>query len=109
MYFSFLFELVWIAMYYVAIMFVQATKSRCEKTKPTSYLVRESFRTSQLVMLLRHRCGEHLRPDLRRCAIVVALALSGQTCVVLERIESSNATGTTVGWPCCETWVNVSD
>ena len=47
-------------------MFVQATKSRRQNKTYVSYLVRESFRTSQGP---RSRTVCNIRPYLRRCAI----------------------------------------
>ena len=72
----------------VAIMFVQATKSRRQNKTYVSYLVRESFRTSQGPRS-RTVCNiSALPPEVRE---LVAAALSGQTCVVLEQIELSQA------------------
>src|SRR5271165_5415880 len=73
---------------YVAIMFVQATKSRRQNKTYVSYLVRESFRTSEGPRS-RTVCNiSALPPEVRD---LVAAALSGQTCVVLEQIELSQA------------------
>src|ERR1700688_3920022 len=72
----------------VAIMFVQATKSRRQNKTYVSYLVRESFRTSQGPRS-RTVCNiSALPPEVRE---LIAAALSGQTCVVLEQIELSQA------------------
>ena len=72
----------------VAIMFVQSTKSRRQNKTYVSYLVRESFRTSQGPRS-RTVCNiSALPPEVRD---LVAAALSGQTYVVLERIELSHA------------------
>src|ERR1700758_1490979 len=72
----------------VAIMFVQATKSRRQNKTYVSYLVRESFRTSEGPRS-RTVCNiSALPPEVRD---LVAAALSGQTCVVLEQIELSQA------------------
>ena len=69
-------------------MFVQATKSRRQNKTYFSYLVRESFRTSEGPRS-RTVCNiSALPPEVRD---LVAAALSGQTCVVLERIELSHA------------------
>jgi len=69
-------------------MFVQATKSRRQNKTYVSYLVRESFRTSEGPRS-RTVCNiSALPPEVRD---LVAAALSGQTCVVLEQIELSNA------------------
>src|SRR5258708_27783493 len=46
-----------------------------------------------------------LPPEVRD---MVAAALSGQTCVMLEQIELSQALAA-VAWPCCEMLGNVSD
>src|SRR6202051_2775293 len=73
---------------HVAIMFVQATKSRRQNKTYVSYLVRESFRTAQGPRS-RTVCNiSALPPEVRE---LVAAALSGQTCVVLEQIELSQA------------------
>ena len=73
---------------YVAIMFVQATKSRRQNKTYVSYLVRESFRTSQGPRS-RTVCNiSALPPEVRE---LIAAALSGLTCVVLEQIELSHA------------------
>ena len=72
----------------VAIVFVQATKSKRQNKTYVSYLVRESFRTSQGPRS-RTVCNiSALPPEVRE---LVAAALSGQTCVVLEQIELSQA------------------
>src|SRR5580692_3766288 len=72
----------------VAIMFVQATKSKRQNKTYVSYLVRESFRTSQGPRS-RTVCNiSALPPEVRE---LVAAALSGQTCVVREQIELSQA------------------
>jgi transposase len=69
-------------------MFVQATRSRRQNKTYVSYLVRESFRTSEGPRS-RTVCNiSALPPDVRD---LVAAALSGQTCVVLEQIELSHA------------------
>src|SRR6202008_2401610 len=69
-------------------MFVQATKSKRQNKTYVSYLVRESFRTSQGPRS-RTVCNISALPtEVRE---LVAAALSGQTCVVLEQIELSNA------------------
>jgi transposase len=69
-------------------MFVQATKSRRQNKTYVSYLVRESFRTSQGPRS-RTVCNiSALPPEVRD---LVAAALSGQSCVVLEQIELSQA------------------
>ena len=69
-------------------MFVQATKSRRQNKTYVSYLVRESFRTSEGPRS-RTVCNiSALPPEVRD---LVAAALSGQTCVVLEQIELSQA------------------
>ena len=69
-------------------MFVQATKSKRQNKTYVSYLVRESFRTSQGPRS-RTVCNiSALPPEVRE---LVAAALSGQTCVVLEQIELSRA------------------
>ena len=73
---------------YVAIMFVQATKSRRQNKTYVSYLVRESFRTPQGPRS-RTVCNiSALPPELRD---LIATALSGKTCVVLEEIELTTA------------------
>ena len=85
-------------------MFVQATKSRRQNKTYVSYLVRESFRTSQGPRS-RTVCNiSALPPEVRD---LVAAALSGLTCVVLEQIELSHALDY-VAWPCCEMLGNVS-
>ena len=72
----------------VAIIFVQATKSRRQNKTYVSYLVRESFRTSE-GPCSRTVCNiSALPPEVRD---LVAAALSDQTCVVLEQIELSQA------------------
>ena len=69
-------------------MFVQATKSKRQNKTYVSYLVRESFRTSQGPRS-RTVCNlSALPPQVRE---LVAAALSGQTCVALEQIELSQA------------------
>ena len=69
-------------------MFVQATKSRRQNKTYVSFLVRESFRTSEGPRS-RTVCNiSALPPEVRE---LVAAALSGQTCVVLEQIELSHA------------------
>jgi transposase len=69
-------------------MFVQATRSRRQNKTYVSYLVRESFRTSEGPRS-RTVCNiSALPPEVRD---LVAAALSGQTCVVLEQIELSHA------------------
>ena len=69
-------------------MFVQSTKSRRQNKTYVSYLVRESFRTSQGPRS-RTVCNiSALPPDVRD---LVAAALSGKTCVALEHIELSSA------------------
>src|SRR5438876_2426052 len=69
-------------------MFVQATKSKRQNKTYVSYLVRESFRTSEGPRS-RTVCNiSALPPEVRD---LVAAALSGQTCVVLEQIELSHA------------------
>ena len=69
-------------------MFVQATKSKRQNKTYLSYLVRESFRTSQGPRS-RTVCNiSALPPAVRE---LVAAALSGQTCVVLEQIELAHA------------------
>ena len=69
-------------------MFVQATESRRQNKTYVSYLVRESFRTSQGPRS-RTVCNiSALPPQVRE---LVAAALSGQTLVALEQIELSHA------------------
>jgi transposase len=69
-------------------MFVQATRSRRQNKTYVSYLVRESFRTFEGPRS-RTVCNiSALPPEVRD---LVAAALSGQTCVVLEQIELSHA------------------
>src|ERR1700761_1625134 len=86
-YFILLFNLI-LCSICVAIMFVQATKSKRQNKTYVSYLVRESFRTSQGPRS-RTVCNISALPtEVRE---LVAAALSGQTCVVLERIELSHA------------------
>ena len=69
-------------------MFVQATKSKRQNKTYLSYLVRESFRTSQGPRS-RTVCNiSALPPAVRE---LVAAALSGQTCVMLEQIELAHA------------------
>jgi transposase len=69
-------------------MFVQATKSRRQNKIYVSYLVRESFRTSQGPRS-RTVCNiSALPPEVRN---LIAAALSGKTCVALEEIELSSA------------------
>jgi len=69
-------------------MFVQATKSKRQNKTDVSYLVRESFRTSQGPRS-RTVCNiSALPPEVRD---LVAAALSGQSYVVLEQIELSHA------------------
>jgi len=69
-------------------MFVQATKSKRQNKTYVSYLVRESFRTSEGPRS-RTVCNiSALPPEVRD---LVAAALSAQTCVVLEQIELSHA------------------
>src|SRR5246500_2674933 len=69
-------------------MFVQATKSKRQNKTYVSYLVRESFRTSQGPRS-RTVCNiSALPPEIRE---LVAAALSGKTCVALEQIELSSA------------------
>ena len=69
-------------------MFVQATRSRRQNKTYVSYLVRESFRTTEGPRS-RTVCNiSALPPEVRD---LVAAALSGQTCVVLEQIELSHA------------------
>jgi transposase len=69
-------------------MFVQATKSRRQNKTYVSYLVRESFRTSEGPRS-RTVCNiSALPPEVRE---LIAAALSGLTCVVLEQIELSHA------------------
>jgi transposase len=69
-------------------MFVQATRSRRQNKTYVSYLVRESFRSSEGPRS-RTVCNiSALPPEVRD---LVAAALSGQTCVVLEQIELSHA------------------
>ena len=69
-------------------MFVQATKSKRQNKTYVSYLVRESFRTSQGPRS-RTVCNiSALPPAVRE---LVAAALSGQSCVVLEQIELAQA------------------
>src|SRR4030081_1708398 len=72
----------------VAIMFVQATKSRRQNKTYVSYLVRESFRTSQGPRS-RTVCNISALPSEVRD--LVAAALSGKSCVALEQIELSSA------------------
>src|SRR6476469_8738301 len=73
---------------FVAIVFVQATKSKRQNKTDVSYLVRESFRTSQGPRW-RTVCNiSALPPEVRD---LVAAALSGQSYVVLEQIELSHA------------------
>src|ERR1700760_3908231 len=77
----------------VAIMFVQATKSRRQNKTYVSYLVRESFRTSEGPRS-RTVCNiSALPPEVRD---LVAAALSGQTCVALEQLKLSQAL---LRWP----------
>src|SRR5262245_29953828 len=72
----------------VAIIFVQATKSRRQNKTYVSYLVRESFRTPQGPRS-RTVCNiSALPPEVRD---LIATALSGKTCVALEEIELSSA------------------
>jgi hypothetical protein len=72
----------------VAIMFVQATKSRRQNKTYVSYLVRESFRTSQGPRS-RTVCNiSALPPEVRD---LIATALSGKSCVALEQIELTSA------------------
>ena len=69
-------------------MFVQSTKSRRQNKTYVSYLVRESFRTSQGPRS-RTVCNiSALPPEVRD---LVAAALGGKTCVALEHIELSSA------------------
>ncbi len=69
-------------------MFVQTTKSRRLNKTYVSYLVRESFRTTQGPRS-RTVCNiSALPPEVRD---LVAAALSGKTCVALEQIELSSA------------------
>jgi transposase len=69
-------------------MFVQATKSRRQNKTYVSYLVRESFRTSQGPRS-RTVCNiSALPPELRD---LITAALSGKTYVALEEIELSSA------------------
>src|ERR1700730_14737592 len=72
----------------VAIMFVQATKSRRQNKTYVSYLVRESFRTAQGPRS-RTVCNISALPSEVRD--LVAAALSGKSCVALEQIELSSA------------------
>src|SRR6266481_4529598 len=90
---------------FVAIMFVQATKSRRQNKTYVSYLVRESFRTSQGPRSRTVSNISALPPEVRD---LVAAALSGKTCVALEQIELSPVRSTTVDWRCCEMLGNVS-
>src|SRR3979411_438246 len=69
-------------------MFVQATKSRRQNKTYVSYLVRESFRTSQGPRSRTVSNISALPPEVRD---LVAAALSGKTCVALEQIELSSA------------------
>ena len=69
-------------------MFVQATKSKRQNKTYVSYLVRESFRTSQGPRS-RTVCNISALPQEVRD--LVAAALSGQSYVVLEQIELSPA------------------
>src|SRR5580700_11797678 len=69
-------------------MFVQATKSRRQNRTYVSYLVRESFRTSQGPRS-RTVCNISALPAEVRD--LIATALSGKTCVALEQIELSQA------------------
>src|SRR6266481_1301524 len=73
---------------FVAIMFVQATKSRRQNKTYVSYLVRESFRTSQGP---RSRTVSNISALPPEVCDLVAAALSGKTCVALEQIELSSA------------------
>src|SRR6476660_748885 len=73
---------------FVAIMFVQATKSKRHNKTYVSYLVRESFRTSQGPRSRTVSNISALPPEVRD---LVAAALSGKTCVALEQIELSSA------------------
>src|SRR5580693_3447647 len=67
-------------------MFVQATKSKRQNKTYVSYLVRESFRTSQGPRS-RTVCNiSALPPEVRE---LVAAALSGQTCVVHTDLEAT--------------------
>jgi transposase len=69
-------------------MFVQATKSQRQNKTYISYLVRESFRTSQGPRS-RTVCNiSALPPEVRD---LIASALSGKTCVALEQIELTSA------------------
>src|ERR1700674_1143599 len=69
-------------------MFVQATKSKRQNKTYVSYLVRESFRTSQGPRS-RTVCNiSALPPEVRE---LVSAALSGKTYVALEQIEFSSA------------------
>lgn len=73
---------------FVASMFVQTTRSRRQNKTYVSYLVRESFRTSQGPRS-RTVCNiSALPPQVRD---LVAAALSGQSCLVLEQLELSQA------------------
>src|SRR5580692_8906895 len=69
-------------------MFVQATKSRRQNRTYVSYLVRESFRTSQGPRS-RTVCNISALPAEVRD--LIATALSGKTCVALEQIELTTA------------------
>src|SRR6476660_9423670 len=90
----------------VAIMFVQATKSKRQNKTYVSYLVRESFRTSQGPRS-RTVCNiSALPPAVRE---LVAAALSGQTCVVLEQIELAHALDYGGLAVLRDAWQNVSD
>src|SRR5690349_22730875 len=73
---------------HVAIMFVQATTSRRQNKTYVSYLVRESFHTSQGPRS-RTVCNiSALPPEVRD---LIATALSGKSCVALEQIELTSA------------------
>src|ERR1700728_1685664 len=75
-------------LYSVARMFVQTTTCKHGQATYLTYLVRESFRTSKGPRS-RTVCNiSALPPEVRD---LVAAALSGQTCVVLEQIELSQA------------------
>jgi transposase len=69
-------------------MFVQATQSKRQNKTYVSYLVRESFRTSQGPRS-RTVCNiSALPPEVRT---LIATALSGKTCVALEQLQLHSA------------------
>ena len=68
-------------------MFVQATKSRRQNKTYVSYLVRESFRTSQSPRS-RTVCNISALPP--RCVDLARSTLSGKTHVAVEELELSS-------------------